>query len=79
MVDSSPGLYVSEIFHKSLIEVNGEGTEAAAVTAAVFREKGLRVEKKVDFVADHPFFFLIREDATCAILFVGSVLNPLLE
>ena len=79
MVDflTDQDLFVSHIFHKSFIEVNEEGTEAAAVTAAVFGIKG--VIPQVDFVADHPFLFLIREDLTETILFVGQVLNSLVE
>ncbi|GLU04335.1 hypothetical protein SLE2022_214870 [Rubroshorea leprosula] len=70
-------LYVSSIFHKSVIEVNEEGTEAAAASAAVIKLRGLLNEDKIDFVADHPFLFLIREDATGVMLFIGQVLNPL--
>lgn len=79
MVDSSVSqdLYVSDIFHKSLIEVNEEGTEAAAATAAVVRLRGLLMEEKLDFVADHPFLFVLREDMTGVVLFVGQIHNPL--
>ncbi|KAL4649772.1 hypothetical protein ACB092_01G038600 [Castanea dentata] len=78
MVDSLVGqnLYVSSIFHKSFIEVNEEGTEAAAASAAVMELASLP-PPKMDFVADHPFLFLIREDLTGTVLFVGHVLNPL--
>ncbi|KAL3732777.1 hypothetical protein ACJRO7_022319 [Eucalyptus globulus] len=78
MVDSLEGgnLYVSSIFHKSFIEVNEEGTEAAAASAGVIRLKGLAFPEKIDFVADHPFLFLVREDMTGTVLFVGQVLNP---
>ncbi|XP_059279257.1 serpin-ZX-like [Lycium ferocissimum] len=81
MVDSPTGsnLYVSSIFHKSFIEVNEEGTEAAAATAGVVKLRSVMVEEKIDFVADHPYLFLIREDATGVVLFVGSVLNPLIN
>ncbi|KAF7137233.1 hypothetical protein RHSIM_Rhsim07G0233100 [Rhododendron simsii] len=68
-------LYVSSIFHKACIEVNEEGTEAAAASALVVRATCVR--EKIDFVADHPFLFLIREDMTGAVLFIGQVLNPL--
>lgn len=77
MVDS-PGaedLYVSSIFHKSFIEVNEEGTEAAAVSAGVISQRSL--PRILDFVADHPFLFLIREDVTRTVMFIGHVLNPL--
>ncbi|XP_042419823.1 serpin-ZXA-like, partial [Zingiber officinale] len=79
MVDSPIGhnLYVSSIFHKSFIEVNEEGTEAAAASAAVLmlRSRSFRM----DFDADHPFMFLIREDMTGVLLFTGHVLNPSIE
>ncbi|KAF3622261.1 Serpin-ZX [Capsicum annuum] len=77
MVDSplAGRLFVSQIFHKSFIEVNEEGTEAAAVTASVIQP--MSIEEEIDFVADHPFLFLIRDDSTGVVLFIGSVLNPL--
>ncbi|KAF8022908.1 hypothetical protein BT93_F0426 [Corymbia citriodora subsp. variegata] len=79
MVDSPEGrsLYVSSIFHKSFIEVNEEGTEAAAASAGVIMLKSLDLPEVIDFVADHPFLFLVREDMTGTILFLGQVLNPL--
>ena len=79
MVDSSvsQNLYVSSIYHKSFIEVNEEGTEAAAASAATIRLRGVQFPTKIDFVADHPFLFLIREDLTGTVLFIGQVLNPL--
>ncbi|KZV54587.1 serpin-ZX-like [Dorcoceras hygrometricum] len=79
MVDSpvSQNLYVSSVFHKSFIEVNEEGTEAAAATAVVVAERSIMVNEKLDFVADHPFLFVIREDMTGVVLFIGQVTNPL--
>ncbi|XP_008220715.1 PREDICTED: serpin-ZX-like [Prunus mume] len=79
MVDSPVGqtLYVSSIFHKSFIEVNEEGTEAAAASAAVINSRSLPIT--IDFVADHPFLFLIREELTGTVLFIGHVLNPLAD
>lgn len=80
MVDSplAKSLYVSSVFHKSFVEVNEEGTEAAAATAAVITLRSLPIEPvKMDFVADHPFLFLIREDITGVVLFIGHVANPL--
>ncbi|KAE9458537.1 hypothetical protein C3L33_09561, partial [Rhododendron williamsianum] len=82
MVDSPTvgrNLYVSSIFHKSFIEVNEEGTEAAAASAAVVKLRGLSIPEKIDFVADHPFLFVIREDMTGVVLFIGHVLNPLVD
>ncbi|CAB4296413.1 unnamed protein product [Prunus armeniaca] len=79
MVDSPVGqnLYVSDIFHKSFIEVNEEGTEAAASSAGVIKLRGLPIT--TDFVADHPFLFLIREELTGTVMFIGQVLNPLAD
>ncbi|KAK3025217.1 hypothetical protein RJ639_044565 [Escallonia herrerae] len=74
MVDSPAGqnLYVSSIFHKSFIEVNEEGTEAAAASAGVIKLRSLQFSDKMDFVADHPFLFLIRENMTGVVLFIGQ-------
>ncbi|XP_066361491.1 serpin-ZXA-like [Miscanthus floridulus] len=78
LVDSPEGrnLSVSSIFHKSFVEVNEEGTEAAAASAATVVLRSFTMPQ--DFVADHPFLFLIREDLTGVVLFVGHVVNPLL-
>jgi serpin B len=79
MVDSPEGkdLLVSNIFHKSFIEVNEEGTEAAATTTAFVESLGVCISTGVDFVADHPFLFLIGEVSTRTILFMGQMFNPL--
>ncbi|KAG2585879.1 serpin-ZXA-like [Panicum virgatum] len=78
LVDSPEGrnLSVSSIFHKSFVEVNEEGTEAAAASTATVVLRSFTMPQ--DFVADHPFLFLIREDLTGVVLFVGHVVNPLL-
>ena len=75
MVDSPEGekLYVSSIFHKSFIEVNEEGTEAAATSAGVISDRRM----PITFVADRPFLFTIREETTGTVLFIGNLLNPL--
>ncbi|KAJ0253705.1 Serpin domain-containing protein [Hirschfeldia incana] len=77
MVDSptiGAKLYVSKILHKACIEVDEEGTEAAAISVGVIRATCWR--KNPDFVADHPFLFTIREDKSGVILFMGQVLDP---
>ena len=69
-------LSVSKIFHKAFIEVNEEGTEAAASSAAVIRFMSAPIGL-IEFVANHPFLYLIREDKSGTLLFIGQVLNPL--
>ncbi|CAN0922185.1 At1g47710 [Linum grandiflorum] len=79
MVDASAGgsnLSVSSVFHKSFIEVNEEGTEAGAASVGVIALRSLRIPEKIDFVADHPFLFVIREDLTGVVLFSGHILDP---
>ncbi|CAH2064561.1 unnamed protein product [Thlaspi arvense] len=74
MVDSPKDLYVSNILHKACIEVDEEGTEAAAVSSveATF----MCYKRSPDFLADHPFLFTVREDKSRVILFMGQVLDP---
>ncbi|CAM8939225.1 unnamed protein product [Rhodiola kirilowii] len=81
MVDDPLGedLYISGIYHKSIIEVNEEGTEAAAATGAVVTLQCRVKRRMIDFVADHPFLFVVRENVSGVILFIGNVLNPLVE
>ncbi|KAF5729095.1 serpin-ZX-like [Tripterygium wilfordii] len=71
-------LGISAILHKAIIDVNEEGTKAAAVSALVGDGCCLMAPKiqRIDFVADHPFLFVIREDITGTYLFVGQLLNP---
>ncbi|WP_299239228.1 serpin family protein [Sulfurihydrogenibium sp.] len=68
-------LYITSVIHKAFVEVNEEGTEAAAATAVVMDTKALLIEELV-FKADHPFIFLIRDKKTGSILFMGRVMDP---
>nr|AFK40984.1 unknown [Lotus japonicus] len=70
-------LSVESIFQKVFIKVNEQGTEAAAATTLGLRGGGGPPPPGLEFIADHPFLFLIREDFSGTILFVGQVLNPL--
>nr|GEU79438.1 serpin-ZX-like [Tanacetum cinerariifolium] len=69
MVDPSvrEKLYVSGIYHKSFVEVNEEGTEAAAVTVNVMIPQCLMRVVRVEFIADHPFLFVIKEDTNAPV------------
>ncbi|KAM0834744.1 hypothetical protein ACQ4PT_063395 [Festuca glaucescens] len=72
-------LVVQDVFHKAVMEVNEEGTVAAAVTimrtAPGYAPRMMR-EPTVDFVADHPFAYFIVEETSGAILFAGHVVDP---
>uniref|UniRef100_A0A8D0KWW9 Serpin B10 n=1 Tax=Strix occidentalis caurina TaxID=311401 RepID=A0A8D0KWW9_STROC len=66
-------LYISKVVHKAFVEVNEEGTEAAAATAVLaLRSKA----PKMTFKADHPFLFFIRHNKSQTILFFGRLCSP---
>ena len=67
-------LAIDQVIHQAFVEVNEEGTEAAAATAVIMRE--LAVPDYKVFRADHPFIFIIKENSTDQILFMGKVANP---
>jgi serpin B len=67
-------LYIGAVIHKAFVDVNEEGTEAAAATAVVMRIKMARPSPPPTFRADHPFLFLVRDSGS--ILFIGRVANP---
>jgi serpin B len=70
-------LYIALVIHKAFVEVNEEGTEAAAATAVVMRAGAvMRPEEPVKFTADHPFLYIIRDDRTGDILFLGRLADP---
>uniref|UniRef100_W5N5R1 Serpin peptidase inhibitor, clade B (ovalbumin), member 1 n=1 Tax=Lepisosteus oculatus TaxID=7918 RepID=W5N5R1_LEPOC len=72
-MNGGPGLSLSAVVHKSFIEVNEEGTEAAAATAGIVAFCMLREER---FTADHPFLFFIRHNKSNSILFFGRFSSP---
>uniref|UniRef100_A0A663MRU5 Serpin family B member 10 n=1 Tax=Athene cunicularia TaxID=194338 RepID=A0A663MRU5_ATHCN len=67
-------LVLSQVFHKCYLEVNEEGTEAAAASSASLASRSLGAT--VIFVADHPFLFFIRHNKTKSILFLGRFSSP---
>ena len=71
------GLMISSVIHKAYIDVSEEGTEAAAATGAVISTLSYHPVPTVVFNADRPFIFVIRDNATGCILFMGKVVNPL--
>jgi serine protease inhibitor len=78
MSDEKPGLFIAKVIHQAFIDVNEEGTEAAAATGVVVAPTGRAVEpsKPIEFRADHPFIFMIRDMTTGSILFIGRLMDP---
>lgn len=68
------GLYISNVLQKSWVDVNEEGTEAAAATSV---EVGLTSAGGFEMLVDRPFLFVLRERLSGTILFVGQVAAPL--
>jgi len=68
-------VWISQIRHKAVMTVDEEGTEAAAATAVAMMRHGAPSDTPV-FKADHPFLFVIRDNATGTIVFLGKVADP---
>ncbi len=75
-INKNGGLRIDYVKHKSFIEVNEEGTEAAAVTVVAIELTAAGTHTNVQFVVNRPFLFAIAEKSTGAILFMGTVKNP---
>ncbi len=77
-IDGMKSLYIGAVLHKAYVDIDEEGTEAAAATAVIAVASAVEPPRPspVIFRADHPFLFLIRHDQTGAILFMGRVTSP---
>jgi serpin B len=69
-------IYISEVRHKTFVKVNEEGTEAAAVTSVEMGTTSADPDMPITFRADHPFVFIIRENESGTILFIGKIVDP---
>lgn len=72
-------LFINEVFHKAFVEVNEEGTEAAAVTAVEVGVTSIGPGGAIPFWVNRPFVFLIKEKYTNAVIFAGRVMVPVEE
>jgi serpin B len=68
------GIWIDEVRHKSFVQVDEEGTEAAAVTSVSMTDSA-----PLSIVVDRPFAFVLRERLSGTILFIGKVMDPTAE
>ena len=73
-ISASEQLYVSHVIHKAYVDVNEEGTEAAAATVAIVAVRSMPIVHK--FTADHPFLFVIQDKRIGVPLFIGRFVMP---
>lgn len=76
-IADSTDLFVSAVEHTACIEVNESGTAAAGTTTVTVQTYSHNSSPR--FIVNHPFFFIIRDDRTGSILFMGKIMNPLVE
>jgi serpin B len=77
-IDGTHNLYINLVAHKAMINVDEQGTEAAAATAVIMAPTSALIPNKPkEFNADRPFIYLIRDNETGLILFIGKFLTPL--
>ena len=77
MSNDPEGLFISDVLHKAFVEVNEEGTEAAAATAVLMVGGAAGPPPPpVEFRADRPFIFMIRDKVTGLIHFIGRYVGP---
>lgn len=74
-ITESEKLYISNVVHKATIIVNEEGTEAAAATAVIMRKTSMLIES-VEFKANRPFIYILRNNENNCIYFMGKILDP---
>jgi serpin B len=74
-------LHISKVIHKAFIDLDEKGTEAAAATAVTLTKASAVIDEKpkAEFKADHPFVYMIRDQATGSILFMGRLTDPLAQ
>jgi len=75
-ITGSRGLYASSIVQKAVVEVNEEGVEAAAASGLEFTVRSAFVSEPYTFHCNRPFMFVIHDQQTDTILFMGRVSNP---
>jgi serpin B len=77
-IDRRGGLFISEVMHKTFVQVDEEGTEAAAVTSVGMGVTSIGPSDRFIMRVDRPFIFVIREHHSGTILFIGKIVEPIL-
>jgi serpin B len=78
--DPADRLFVGQVIHKAFVKSDEKGTEAAAATAVIMpRAASMPMAPPDEFKADHPFLFLIRDNESGLVLFLGRVADPSLK
>ncbi len=75
-MDGAKDLFISDVFHKAFIAVDEKGTEAAAATAVTIGLTSVPSNPSVEINLNRPFIFIIRDNVTGTVLFIGRVSNP---
>ncbi|XP_019640744.1 PREDICTED: leukocyte elastase inhibitor-like isoform X7 [Branchiostoma belcheri] len=75
-MSAAADLFISEVVHKAFVEVNEEGTEAAAATGVIMVTLSAPLFPPPDFIVDRPFLFLIRDNQSNSVLFCGRLFRP---
>jgi serpin B len=73
---SKEPFFIAKVIHQAMVSVDEKGTEAAAATAVTEDTSAAAPPPAITIKADHPFLFLIRENKTGAVLFLGRLVNP---
>jgi serpin B len=68
--------HIDQVRHKTFVEVNEEGTEAAAVTSIGIRATSATLDEPFTMVVDRPFFCAIRDNQSGSVLFMGAIVDP---
>jgi serpin B len=74
--DGPPSAAIDEVKHKTFVEVNEEGTEAAAATSIGMIRMTMAPQRSFSMIVDRPFFCAIRDNQTSALLFMGAIIDP---
>jgi serpin B len=75
-MDGARDLFIGEVLHKAYVAVDEKGTEAAAATAVIMELTSAPMGEPITFTVDRPFVYMIRDQQTGSILFLGRVMDP---